>query len=116
MPNGSAGPDGRHDAARRCCSGDAAGYWLGSSHSASWRRTRRSQLLIMARVLACAAPTQAGAASGLLNTVQQASGAVGVTCVGLAYEAGGLDGGLWLLGSSIVGTAVLLVGWRSTAR
>ena len=72
--------------------------------------------LIMARVLGCATPTQAGAASGLLNTVQQASGAVGVTCVGLAYEAGGLDGGLWLLGSSIVGTAVLLVGWRSTAR
>ena len=33
-------------------------------------------LLIMARVLACATPTQAGAASGLLNTVQQASAAV----------------------------------------
>ena len=34
-------------------------------------------------VLARATPTQAGPASGLLNTVQQASGAVGVTAVGL---------------------------------
>ncbi len=67
-------------------------------------------------VLARATPTQAGAASGLLNTVQQASGAVGVTAVGLAYATGGLEGGLWLLGSSIVGTAVLLVGWRDVER
>lgn len=61
-------------------------------------------------VLTRAVPSQAGAASGLLNTVQQASGAVGVTAVGLVYAAEGLEGGLLLLGTSIVGTAVLLVG------
>ena len=72
MPNGSAGPDGRHDAARRCCSGLLAGLIAFGVVAQNPAVT----LLIMARVLACATPTQAGAASGLLNTVQQASAAV----------------------------------------
>lgn len=63
-------------------------------------------------VLTRATSSQAGASSGLLNTVQQASGAVGVTSVGLAYTVGGLDGSLLLLGSSIAGTAVLLRRWN----
>ena len=67
-------------------------------------------------VLAGVAPAQAGAASGVLNTVQQAAGAAGVTATGLAYAAGGPDGSLWLLGSSIVGTAVLLLRWEGPAR
>lgn len=62
-------------------------------------------------VLARATPGQAGAASGMLNTVQQASGAVGVTSIGLTYAAAGVEGSLSLLGLSIVGTAVLLCSW-----
>lgn len=66
-------------------------------------------------VLARVTPAQAGAASGLLNTVQQASGAVGVTAAGLAFAASGSEGGLLLLGSGIVGTAVLLLQWKDPA-
>ena len=64
-------------------------------------------------VLARVAPAQAGAASGLLNTVQQASGAVGVTATGLAFAASGSEGGLWLLGSAVAGTAGLLLRWKN---
>ena len=66
-------------------------------------------------VLARVEPAQAGAASGLLNTVQQASGAVGVTAAGLAFAASGSGGGLLLLGSGIVGTAVMLLRWKDPA-
>ena len=59
-------------------------------------------------VLARVEPAQAGAASGLLNTVQQASGAVGVTAAGLVFAASGPEGGLLLLGSGIVVTTALL--------
>jgi MFS family permease len=58
---------------------------------------------------------QAGAGSGLLNTVHQGTGAFGVAAVGLAYAAGGPIGwwgtlaALDLLGLSVIATAWLLV-------
>jgi predicted MFS family arabinose efflux permease len=69
-------------------------------------------------VLATVPRDQAGAGSGLLNTIHQGAGALGIAVVGLAYEAGG-PGGLWgtltalaLLGLSVIATAWLLVRLR----
>jgi EmrB/QacA subfamily drug resistance transporter len=66
-------------------------------------------------VLATVPPEQAGAGSGLLNTMHQGAGAFGVSLVGLAYEAGG-PAGAWgtqaalaLLALSVIMTAWLLV-------
>ena len=59
---------------------------------------------------------QAGAGSGLLNTIHQGASAFGVAAVGLAYEAGGPVWGtllaLDLLGLSVIATAWLLVRLR----
>jgi EmrB/QacA subfamily drug resistance transporter len=62
-------------------------------------------------VLANVAPAQAGSASGMLNTVQQASGAIGVTTIGSVYAVDGAWAGLAVLGLSVVMTATLLRGF-----
>jgi EmrB/QacA subfamily drug resistance transporter len=64
-------------------------------------------------VLATVPQDQAGAGSGLLNTIHQGAGAFGVSLVGLTYEAGGaawgMLGALDLLGLSVIVTGWLLV-------
>jgi len=60
-------------------------------------------------VLATVQPAHAGSGSGLLSTVQQAAGAVGVSVVGAAYFLGGTAGrsGI-LLAFALVGLSILL--------
>jgi len=65
-------------------------------------------------VLATVRPAHAGSGAGLLNTVQQAAGAVGVSLVGAAYFLGGtadrrgILAALALLGLSVLTTVALL--------
>jgi len=65
-------------------------------------------------VLATVQPAHGGSGAGLLNTIQQAAGAVGVSCVGAAYVLGGTAdrrgvlAALALLGLSTLATIVLL--------
>ncbi len=65
-------------------------------------------------VLATVQPAHAGSGAGLLNTIQQAAGAIGVSYVGAAYVLGGTAdrrgvlAALALLGLSTLATIVLL--------
>jgi predicted MFS family arabinose efflux permease len=65
-------------------------------------------------VLAPVPPSQAGSGSGMLNTIQQAAGAIGVSLIGMLTVMGGAWGyngilaALAFLGLSVITTGVLL--------
>ena len=63
---------------------------------------------LSAVALASVRPAFAGAGSGLLNTVHQAAGAIGVALVGLAWQYGGFAEALMLLELSLVVALCLL--------
>jgi len=63
-------------------------------------------------VLATVRPDHAGSGSGLLNTVQQAAGATGVSLVGTVWFLDGVSAALTLLALSSIVTAGLLNGIR----
>jgi MFS family permease len=63
-------------------------------------------------VLATVRPAHAGSAAGMLNTVQQAAGAAGVSVVGLLGFHGNILAALAVLGCALLATARLLPGLR----
>ena len=73
-------------------------------------------------VLATVRPAHAGSGAGLLNTVQQAAGALGVSLVGAAYFLGGTTdrrgilAAIALLGLSVLTTGVLFTRMRHAGR
>jgi EmrB/QacA subfamily drug resistance transporter len=62
--------------------------------------------------LATVRPVHAGSGAGLLNTVHQTAGAIGVSLVGLLGFSGHILAALALLGMSSIVTAGLLIGMR----
>ena len=62
--------------------------------------------------LATVRPAHAGSGAGLLNTVNQAAGATGVSLVGMLAFHGNILAGLALLAGAIIATAAALPGMR----